>query len=128
MSKRPDAIGSWSGPLDCINQDILHKQCLEQAGEFKKRSERPKERFSSYLIIEKLSSSGDSRSVEDLSQGMELIITFYCKSRNLRYAADCGFPELLLPFLSLSMPKADLFNCFYAMAAKYIPKSVQRFI
>ena len=53
---------------------------------------------------------------------MELVITFYCKSRNLRYSPDCGWPELLLPFLSLSMSRADLFNCFYAIMAKYIPR------
>ena len=33
MSKRPDTMGSWSGPLDCENQEVIHRQCLEQAGE-----------------------------------------------------------------------------------------------
>ena len=32
MTRRPDALGSWSGPLDCENQDIIHSQCQEQAG------------------------------------------------------------------------------------------------
>ena len=74
-------------------------------------------------VLDKLASTlGESRSKEDLAQDMELVITFYCKSRNLRYLPDCGWPELLLPFLSLSMSRADLFNCFYTMMAKYIPR------
>lgn len=71
---------------------------------------------------DKLVCAGEPRSKEDLAMDMEMVITFYCKSRNLRYSQDCGWPELLLPFLSLSMTRVDLFNCFYAMTAKYIPK------
>lgn len=124
VSRRPDSLGNWSGPLDCENQDTIHKQCLDQAGE----------RFIELILLRswkylhyaptlgKLVSSAESRSTEDLAQDMELVITFYCKSRNLRYSPDCGWPELLLPFVSLSMSRADLFNCFYAMMAKYIPK------
>ncbi len=33
MSRRPDTMGSWTGPLDTENQDIIHSQCQEQAGE-----------------------------------------------------------------------------------------------
>ncbi len=72
----------------------------------------------------KLVSPDEARTVEDLAREMEMVITFYCKSRNLRYSPDCGWAELLVPFLSLSMSRADLFNCFYAMTAKYIPRSV----
>ena len=32
VSRRPDAIGSWSGPLDCSNQEMIHQHCQEQAG------------------------------------------------------------------------------------------------
>ena len=32
MCRRPDALGSWNGPLDCENQGIIHGQCVEQAG------------------------------------------------------------------------------------------------
>jgi len=63
-----------------------------------------------------------TRSQEEIAEDMEMVITFYCKSRNLRYSSDCGWAELLLPFISLSLPRADLFNCFYAMMNKYIPK------
>jgi len=41
VSRRPDALGSWSGPLDCENQETIHTQCLEQTG---KRGSRRRER------------------------------------------------------------------------------------
>lgn len=55
---------------------------------------------------------------------MELVISYYCKTRNLRYMADYGWTEILLVLASLHMNKADLFNCFYAMVAKYIPRYI----
>ena len=33
VSRRPDAMGNWSGPLDCESQETIHSQCLLQAGE-----------------------------------------------------------------------------------------------
>ena len=64
----------------------------------------------------------DESGRQQSADNMEQVITFYCKSRNLRYSPECGWPELLLPFVSLGMSRADLFNCFYAIMAKYIPK------
>jgi hypothetical protein len=64
----------------------------------------------------------DESSRQQSADNMEQVITFYCKSRNLRYGPECGWPELLFPFVSLGMSRADLFNCFYAIMAKYIPK------
>ena len=31
VNRRPDAIGSWNGPLDCDNQSIIHQETLNQA-------------------------------------------------------------------------------------------------
>lgn len=58
----------------------------------------------------------------EVAMEMELVISYYCKSRNLRFSPECGWPELLLPLASLRLPRAELFNCFYAILAKYIPK------
>lgn len=68
----------------------------------------------------KLGLEGEAR--EQAVLDMEVVLTFYCKSRNLRYFEDCGWPELLLPFVALGFSRADLFNCFYAIMAKYIPR------
>lgn len=33
VSRRPDTLGSWTGPLDCEGQDVIHSQCQEAGGE-----------------------------------------------------------------------------------------------
>ncbi|XP_064395152.1 TBC1 domain family member 23-like [Halichondria panicea] len=101
VSRRPDTMGSWTGPLDTENQDIIHSQCQEQAA--------------------KVPGCGPSE-VASAAENMELVITYYCKTRNIRYSPDCGWPELLVPMLALDMTRADLFNCFYAIMTKYIPR------
>jgi hypothetical protein len=100
VSRRPDTLGSWTGPLDCEGQDIIHSQCLEAGA--------------------KLPLEESAR--QQAAQDMELVISYYCKTRNLPYLADYGWAEILLVLSSLGMSKADLFNCFYAMVAKYIPR------
>ena len=66
----------------------------------------------------------DEPSRQQAAQEMEVVISYYCKTRNLRYTSDCGWTDILLVLSSLHMSKADLFNCFYAMLAKYIPRYI----
>ena len=33
MSKKPDAISTWSGPLDSESQETIHSDCVGMAGE-----------------------------------------------------------------------------------------------
>lgn len=73
------------------------------------------------LQLAKLPQLGESEK-KQAGEDMELVITYYCKTRNIRFTVDCGWPELLVPFLSLGITRADLFNCFYAIMAKFIPR------
>lgn len=128
VSRRPDTMGNWSGPLDCEGQELIHTQCQEMAGEpsLGTASSQGREINStlSYSLLAKLPLDETSR--QQAAHEMELVITYYCKSRNLRYSPDCGWPELLLVLSSLHMSRADLFNCFYSLAAKYIPRYQHR--
>ena len=64
----------------------------------------------------------DDREVESVAENIEKIITFYCKTRNERYKSQNGWAELLLPFVSLGLPIGEVYNIFYAMHSKYIPR------
>ena len=55
---------------------------------------------------------------------MEEVITFYCKSRNLRYNEEGGWVELLAPLMALGLSKSLLFNSLYTLLAKLIPRWV----
>ena len=116
VSRRPDTMGSWSGPLDCEGQESIHTQCQEAAGEPCSPSRLP----SLWVSPAKLQLEEASR--QQAAQDMELVLSYYCKTRNLCYSPDQGWTEILLVLTSLQISKADLFNCFYAMLAKYIPR------
>uniref|UniRef100_A0AAR2KBU1 Rab-GAP TBC domain-containing protein n=1 Tax=Pygocentrus nattereri TaxID=42514 RepID=A0AAR2KBU1_PYGNA len=58
----------------------------------------------------------------DLVADVEAVITFYCKSRNVSFTAELCWPHLLKPLLGLQLPRSDLYNCFYAIMNKYIPR------
>lgn len=58
----------------------------------------------------------------DLVSDVESVITLYCKSRNVTFTPDYSWPHLLKPLLSLQLPRRDLYNCFYTIMNKYIPR------
>ena len=120
VSRRPDTMGSWSGPLDCEGQETIHTHCQQAAG------------TPLSLSLTLVTNSPplpaklplDEQSREEAAQDMELVLSYYCKTRNIRYSPEQGWTEVLLVLSSLQMNRANLFNCFYAMVAKYIPRLV----
>lgn len=58
----------------------------------------------------------------DLVSDVESVITFYCKSRNVNFTPDLSWPHILKPLLGLQLSRKDLYNCFYAIMNKYIPR------
>ena len=62
--------------------------------------------------------------VEQSLELMETVITFYLKSRNTKYPGDTGYAEVLVPLISCGMSKGDIYNSFYAILNRYIPRCV----
>lgn len=58
----------------------------------------------------------------DTACDVESVITFYCKSRNISFSPEMSWPHLLKPLLGLQLPRSDLYNCFYAVMNKHIPR------
>ena len=61
-----------------------------------------------------------------VTSNLESMLTLYCKSRSISYDRDAGWPSILRVLVSLKYSKAELYNCFYAIATKYIPRFVAR--
>lgn len=57
---------------------------------------------------------------------LESILTFYCKSRNLKYERNNGWIDILLPLLALKVPRSTTYNLFEAIRDTYIPQSSNR--
>jgi len=59
-----------------------------------------------------------------VTSNLESVLTLYCKSRSIGYDRDAGWTHILRILVSLKYTKAELYNCFYAIATKYIPRFV----
>lgn len=55
---------------------------------------------------------------------LESILTFYCKSKSLKYEKGNGWIEILLPLIALKLPRSGTYNLFEAIRNCYIPRFV----
>jgi len=55
---------------------------------------------------------------------IESLMTLYCKRRNVGYEQDKGWLEILGKLLEFPFDKCNLFNVFWAITTKYIPRFV----
>lgn len=72
------------------------------------------------FILEKLGNEEEDR--VSVTSDLESLLTFYCKSRGLTYNRENGWIEVLSAMLALKLSRSDLYNCFYAMQQRYIPR------
>uniref|UniRef100_A0A3Q0QWN9 TBC1 domain family member 23 n=1 Tax=Amphilophus citrinellus TaxID=61819 RepID=A0A3Q0QWN9_AMPCI len=100
VSGKGDSLTSWDGVLDLPEQTLIHNR--------------------SQQLIDQLGVSEEERS--EMVSDVESVITFYCKSRNITFTPKLSWPHLLKPLLGLHLPRSDLYNCFYAIMNKYIPR------
>uniref|UniRef100_A0A9J7ZFL5 TBC1 domain family member 23 n=1 Tax=Cyprinus carpio carpio TaxID=630221 RepID=A0A9J7ZFL5_CYPCA len=100
VSGKGDSLSSWDGALDLPEQMLIHSR--------------------SQQIIDELGLPAEEG--RDLVSDVESVITFYCKSRNVTFTPDLSWPHILKPLLGLQLSRKDLYNCFYAIMNKYIPR------
>ncbi|KAJ0032123.1 hypothetical protein NQD34_002204 [Periophthalmus magnuspinnatus] len=100
VSGKGDSLSNWDGVLDLPEQTLIHNRSQQLIGQFDISEEEK----------------------ADMEADVEAVITFYCKSRNVTFSTNLSFPHLLKPLLSLKLPRSDLYNCFYALMNKYIPR------
>ncbi|KAL4656870.1 TBC1 domain family member 23 isoform X1 [Arapaima gigas] len=100
VAGKGDALSSWDGTLDLPEQTLIHERCQQMVDQLQVPEE------------DKAATLAD----------LESVLTFYCKSRNITYSPELSWPDLLKPLLGLKLPRSDLYNCFYAIMNKYIPR------
>uniref|UniRef100_A0A3P9PXN5 TBC1 domain family member 23 n=1 Tax=Poecilia reticulata TaxID=8081 RepID=A0A3P9PXN5_POERE len=100
VSGKGDSLSPWDGVLDLPEQTLIHNR--------------------SQQLIDQLGVSEEEGS--EMVSDVESVITFYCKSRNITFTSELSLPHLLKPLLGLKLPRSDLYNCFYAIMNKYIPR------
>lgn len=75
-------------------------------------------------FVSKLGNDEDEKLT--VTSDIESILTFYCKNRNLHYERENGWIELLLPLLTLKVPKSITYNLFEAIRDTYVPQSCHK--
>ena len=56
----------------------------------------------------------------EMLEDMQLVLTAYCKRRDIDYPQ--GLSDLIAPLHLLSLPQYTLYNCFYKLCATYCPR------
>ncbi|XP_040195377.1 TBC1 domain family member 23 [Rana temporaria] len=100
VAGKGDSLASWDDSLDLPEQPLIHRACKK--------------------LIDQLVVPEDRKT--SVLQDVESVVTFYCKSRNVKYQEDVSWIHLLQPLVDLNLPRSDLYNCFYAIMNKYIPR------
>ncbi|XP_059470261.1 TBC1 domain family member 23 isoform X2 [Neocloeon triangulifer] len=57
---------------------------------------------------------------------LESILTCYCKSTKNKFEKGNGWIEILLPLLSLKLPRAETYNLFDSIVHQYIPRGCKK--
>lgn len=104
MQDEGDQLVHFNEIFDLPNQSILREDCQQ--------------------CVEKLGNDEDDK--VSVVSDLESILTFYCKSRNLKYERNNGWIELLLPLIALKVPKSKIYNLFEAIRDSYIPQSCHK--
>ncbi|XP_070548219.1 TBC1 domain family member 23-like [Ptychodera flava] len=104
VAGKGDSLASFDGIYDMDEQETLRHDCREFVDKFNNSEE------------EKLSLVSD----------LESVITFYCKSRDILYCHGNGWLDVLGIFLAMNLERSDLYNCFYAIMTKFIPRDCKK--
>lgn len=99
-----DQLMHFNEIFDLSNQSVLREDCQQ--------------------CVLKL--GNDDEDKVSVISDLESILTFYCKSRNLKYERHNGWIELLLPLIALKVPKSKVYNLFEAIRDTYIPQSCHK--
>ncbi|KAI6204024.1 hypothetical protein M3Y94_00624500 [Aphelenchoides besseyi] len=99
VRNRPDPLLDWDQLYNLKNQSALRKDCIDLC-------ERSKTKIAAHEL--------------------ESLITLYCKRRQLEYESCNGWMHIMEVLLSMPFDLSTLFNVFYAITTKYIPRDTSQ--
>ncbi|RUS82815.1 hypothetical protein EGW08_009435 [Elysia chlorotica] len=100
-----DALSSFDGLYDMEGQSQVRSDCK--------------------ALVDKLGNEEEDK--VSIVSDLETIVTLYCKSRGLKYTSSNGWMDVLQVLLTVKMSPSELYNTFYAILNKFVPKSLNKF-
>ncbi|CAL1543473.1 unnamed protein product [Lymnaea stagnalis] len=99
-----DALSGFDGLYDMEGQGQLREDCKTLVGKL----------------------GNDEEDKVSIVSDLETTVTYYCKSRGLKYAHGNGWMDMLQVLLAVKMSQSELYNCFYSIHNKYIPHGCKK--
>ena len=104
VANRGNAMSSWDGSFDPSSKEQMCIDCTKLVNS----------------IIE--SGSDAIKNKDEAVENCMAVFAFYCKCRAVKYNSANGWIYVLRPLLELGLEQGDLYNCFYAMQSRFIPR------
>lgn len=98
VKNKPDPLSDWDNLYNLGNQSKLRSDCR--------------------LLLERI-----GKETNVTTPQLESLVTLYCKRRSVDYDSSYSWMSILEKLLRLPFEQSQLFNVFYAITTKYIPRS-----
>ena len=103
INNRNNSMLSWDKKLDLQEQEVINTDCKQ--------------------LIEGLIESGCDLNKEQSLEDVIAVVTFYCKSRAIKYKSDYECMSVLRVLVQMELDCTSLYNCFYAIQSRFIPRT-----
>lgn len=100
VHSKGDALSAFDGLYDLDEQGIIREDCR--------------------ALVDKLGNEEEDK--VSIVSDLESIVTFFSKSRSEKYSSENGWLEVIQPLLALKLTRAQIYNCFYSIVNKFIPR------
>lgn len=97
VRNRPDPLLNWDQLYNLKNQGALRRDCRALIADLPGGCRQP-------------------------AHEIESLLTLYCKRRRMEYEPGNGWLDIMAVLLKLPFDLSTLYNCFYAITTKYIPR------
>ncbi|XP_021341052.1 TBC1 domain family member 23-like [Mizuhopecten yessoensis] len=104
VQNKGDSMGTFDGLYDMEEQGLVREDCR--------------------TLVDKLGNEEEDK--VSIVSDLESIATFFSKSRNEKYTSDNGWLDILQPLLSQKLGRGEVYNCFYSLTNKYIPRDCMK--
>ncbi|KAL3112807.1 hypothetical protein niasHT_019781 [Heterodera trifolii] len=103
VRNKPDPLIDWDNLYNLPQQNLLRRDCRN--------------------LVQKIDNPTKNWTVPQL----ESLMTLYCKRRSVGYESEQCWMDILARLLALPLDHCALFNIFWAITTKYVPKSSKMF-
>uniref|UniRef100_A0AC34GEE3 Rab-GAP TBC domain-containing protein n=1 Tax=Panagrolaimus sp. ES5 TaxID=591445 RepID=A0AC34GEE3_9BILA len=128
VRNKPDQLIDWDHLYNLNDQAELRKQCQKVVEKVQSNggNREPELRKQCQKVVEKVQSNGGNRErkTKVTVPALESMMTLWCKKRKIQNASKVHWTDLMTVLIEMDFDNPTLFNIFYAVTTKYIPRDI----